>query len=77
MEREGFQSKPDEVLAGPGFNLTPAAANKVFVSMEGQYLLGFGPRTARAARDLAHALDPKADTRLPSDTVGAAPSCAE
>ncbi len=77
MEREGFQMKGDEVLAGPGFNLTPAAANKVFVSMEGQYLLGFGPRTARAARDLAHALDPKADARLPSDASGATPPCAD
>jgi iron complex transport system substrate-binding protein len=75
MEREGFQLKADEVLAGPGFNLTPAAAKKVFVSMEGQYLLGFGPRTARAARDLAHALDPKADARLPSDTSGGASVC--
>jgi iron complex transport system substrate-binding protein len=77
MEREGFKLNADEVLSGAGFNLTPAAANKVFVSMEGQYLLGFGPRTARAARDLAHALDPKADARLPSDTSGAASSCAE
>lgn len=65
------------MLAGPGFNMTPAATNKVFVSMEGQYLLGFGPRTARAARDLAHALDPKADARLPSDAQGAADSCPE
>lgn len=77
MEREGMKLNADEVLAGAGFNLTPAAANKAFVSMEGQYLLGFGPRTARAARDLAHALNPKADARLPSDTSGAASPCAE
>lgn len=77
MEREGYRLKAEEVLSGAGFNLTPAAANKIFVSMEGQYLLGFGPRTARAARDLAHALDPKADARLPSDTSGAADSCPE
>jgi iron complex transport system substrate-binding protein len=75
MEREGFKLSADDVLAGPGFNLTPAAAKKAFVSMEGQYLLGFGPRTARAARDLARALDPKVDARLPSDTSGAAPAC--
>jgi iron complex transport system substrate-binding protein len=36
--------------------------------MEGLYLLGFGPRTARAARDLAGALYPSlAAVRLPSD----------
>jgi len=76
MEREGFKLDADEVLAGPGFSLTPAAAKKAFVSMEGQYLLGFGPRTARAARDLAHALDPGAGAGLPSDTSGSAPACA-
>jgi iron complex transport system substrate-binding protein len=77
MEREGYRLKADEVLGWAGFNLTPAAAGKAFVSMEGQYLLGFGPRTARAARDLAHALDSKADARLPSDTTGAASACLE
>ncbi len=77
MEREGYKLNADEVLSGAGFNLTPAAANKAFVSMEGQYLLSFGPRTARAARDLAHALDPKADARLPSDAPGAADTCPE
>jgi iron complex transport system substrate-binding protein len=77
MERDGYRLSAEEVLSGAGFNLTPAAANKVFVSMEGQYLLGFGPRTARAARDLAHALDPKSDARLPSDTPASADSCPE
>jgi iron complex transport system substrate-binding protein len=77
MEREGYKLNADEVLSGAGFNLTPAAASKLFVSMEGQYLLGFGPRTARAARDLAHALDPRTDAQLPSDTSGAASPCAE
>ena len=37
---------------------TPAAAQKELISMEGLYLLGFGPRAARAARDLALALYP-------------------
>ena len=41
------------------FAATPAAARKSFVSMEGLYLLGFGPRTARAARDLAAASIPR------------------
>jgi len=26
--------------------MTPVAANKAFISMDGLYLLGFGPRTA-------------------------------
>ncbi len=77
MEREGMKLNAADVLGAAGFNLTPAAANKAFVSMDGQYLLGFGPRTARAARDLAHALDPDADTRLPSDTSGSASACGE
>ena len=38
--------------------LTPVAANKAFISMEGLYLLGFGPRTAAAARDLSIKLYP-------------------
>jgi iron complex transport system substrate-binding protein len=38
--------------------MTPVAANKAFISMEGLYLLGFGPRTAAAARDLSIKLYP-------------------
>ena len=43
--------------------------------MDGLYLLGFGPRTARAARDLAVALYPELEPR--ADAVGSAASCAE
>ncbi len=46
------------VFAHPAFAATPAAAKRAFVAMEGLYLLGFGPRTARAARDLAQTLYP-------------------
>jgi iron complex transport system substrate-binding protein len=38
--------------------MTPVAANKAFISMDGLYLLGFGPRTAAAARDLSIKLYP-------------------
>ena len=48
----------ETVFAHPAFALTPVPANKAFVSMEGLYLLGFGPRTAAAARDLAIRLYP-------------------
>lgn len=48
----------DAVFAHPAFALTPAAGSKAFISMEGLYLLGFGPRTAAAARDLSIKLYP-------------------
>ena len=48
----------EAIYLHPAFALTPVAANKAFISMEGLYLLGFGPRTAAAARDLAIRLYP-------------------
>ena len=48
----------EAVYVHPAFALTPVAANKSFISMEGLYLLGFGPRTAAAARDLSVKLYP-------------------
>jgi iron complex transport system substrate-binding protein len=48
----------ETVYLHPAFALTPVAANKAFISMEGLYLLGFGPRTAAAARDLSIKLYP-------------------
>jgi len=48
----------ETVYAHPAFAMTPVAANKAFISMEGLYLLGFGPRTAAAARDLSIQLYP-------------------
>jgi iron complex transport system substrate-binding protein len=58
MERGKDQIKADAVFALPAFALTPAAQTRSFVAMDGLYLLGFGPRTAAAARDLAEKLDP-------------------
>jgi iron complex transport system substrate-binding protein len=48
----------ETVYRHPAFALTPVAANRTFISMEGLYLLGFGPRTAEAARDLSVKLYP-------------------
>ena len=48
-----------ELFALPAFSATPAAAKQSFIAMDGLYLLGFGPRTARAARDLALKLYPE------------------
>ncbi|MBB3931294.1 iron complex transport system substrate-binding protein [Kaistia hirudinis] len=59
MNRHGADApSPDKVFAVPALSTTPAAASKSLVVMDGLYLLGFGPRTADAARDLAHALYP-------------------
>lgn len=57
-----------DVLAEPAFRLTPAAAGDRLIKMEGQLLLGFGPRTPSAATALVRALYPdlftgEADTR--------------
>lgn len=48
------------VFALPAFAGTPAARDERLVALPGSYLLGFGPRTPRAARDLAAALHPGA-----------------
>jgi iron complex transport system substrate-binding protein len=58
MDRGKDSVQADAVFASPTFALTPAAKTKSFVAMDGLYLLGFGPRTAAAARDLAVKLDP-------------------
>ncbi|HEY0236893.1 MAG TPA: hemin ABC transporter substrate-binding protein [Afipia sp.] len=58
MQRGKEQLEADAVFANPAFALTPAAANKAFIAMDGLYLLGFGPRTAAAAHDLALQLYP-------------------
>lgn len=39
-----------------GFKLTPAGQHHAFIAMEGERLLGFGPRTPQAALDLAKML---------------------
>jgi iron complex transport system substrate-binding protein len=76
MERPQFALLADQVFAHPAFTLTPAATRKRLISMEGLYLLGFGPRTARAARDLAGALYPALQTEaLPSERTSEA--CAQ
>ncbi|MBH0237807.1 heme/hemin ABC transporter substrate-binding protein [Methylobrevis albus] len=46
------------VFALPAFAGTPAAADRSLLAMDGLYLLGFGPRTPDAARDVAAALYP-------------------
>lgn len=45
------------LLADPGFRLTPAGRKGAIIAMEGERLLGFGPRTPDAALDLARMID--------------------
>ncbi|OHZ31657.1 hemin ABC transporter substrate-binding protein [Agrobacterium vitis] len=49
-----------EIFALPALATSPAAQTQAFLSMDGLYLLGFGPRTADAARELASKLYPEA-----------------
>lgn len=57
MDRGGdHETQAGELLAHPAIAATPAAAARKVVRMDGAFLLGFGPRTAAAARELAGAL---------------------
>lgn len=47
-----------EVFAVPALAATPAARTKALLVLDGAYMIGFGPRTADAIRDLARALYP-------------------
>lgn len=49
----------DELFALPAFSVSPAAREKRMIPVDGLALLGFGPRTAAAARDLCGALHPE------------------
>ncbi|MET0529202.1 MAG: ABC transporter substrate-binding protein [Microvirga sp.] len=57
MDRGPGGGAPD-LFALPAFAGTPAAAKRRLVVMDALYLLGFGPRTPEAARDLMAALHP-------------------
>lgn len=46
----------DDLLKQPAISLTPAAQNKAIIRMDGLHLLGFGPRTASAVRELNAAI---------------------
>ena len=72
MQRDSHRLDAETVFKHPAFALTPAARDKRFVSRNGLYLLGFGPRTALAARDLATSLYPElAAEKLPSERATA------
>ena len=68
MQRPNEPIDAATVFASAAFAATPAAAQKSFIAMDGLYLLGFGPRTASAARDLSAQLYPAIGrAELPSE----------
>lgn len=57
MDRGGdHETQIDQLLTHPALAATPAAQTQSVVRMDGAFLLGFGPRTASAAHELATAL---------------------
>jgi iron complex transport system substrate-binding protein len=50
---------PETILAVPAFAATPAGKSKTVLIFDGEYLLGFGPRTPSAAHDLLVAAYPR------------------
>lgn len=58
MARGDQAASPREVFSHPALAATPAAVMDRLVTMDGLYLLGFGPRIAHAVRDLAAAIYP-------------------
>lgn len=57
MDRGGDAAGGDgELFAHPAIAGTPAGRRRALVRLEGSYLLGFGPRTAAAVRELSQLL---------------------
>ena len=66
MARGDHAAKAEEVFAHPAFARTPAAADKRLITMDGLYMLGFGPRLPQAIADLTAQIYPDASRpRLP------------
>ena len=61
MLDSGLESLGDieGLLKAPGIALTPAGKQRRILTMDGLFLLGFGPRTGQAAQDLANKLYPQ------------------
>jgi iron complex transport system substrate-binding protein len=60
MGERSHEMTPETVFAVPAFAGTPAAKAGRLVSLSGAYLLGFSPRMAHAAHDLAAGVYPEA-----------------
>ena len=76
MQRGANPLDARTVFAHQAFALTPAAKRSAFVALNALYLLGFGPRTALAAHDVAAALNPSlAKVEFPSQIASAVERC--
>lgn len=54
MNRTGQRQISDlELASHPAIAITPAAETHAFLRMDGMFMLGFGPRTAEAVRELS------------------------
>jgi iron complex transport system substrate-binding protein len=58
MRHSSSNFRSDQVNTVKGLQSSPAGQHNRIVEMDGLYLLGFGPRSARAARDLMAVLYP-------------------
>ncbi|MGW9229298.1 heme/hemin ABC transporter substrate-binding protein [Pseudorhizobium sp. NPDC055634] len=58
MTRGNHELTANDVFALPALQATPAAQAKALVSLDGLLLLGFGPRTPEAAREVMERLYP-------------------
>jgi iron complex transport system substrate-binding protein len=63
MNNGNVVGNPDDIFSLPAFAATPAGAKRALIGMDGLYLLGFGPRSPDAVRELMAALYP--DLSLP------------
>lgn len=63
MRRENATAR--DVLSTPAFAATPAGKTGAIVEVDGNYLLGFGPRAPDAARELMATLYPELKPSLP------------
>ncbi len=61
MSERDHALSPEKLFSMPSLASSPAAKTRNLIGLPGLYLLGFGPRTAHAARDLAAALYPEAN----------------
>ena len=66
MARGDHAASAEEVFSHPAFARTSAAEKKRLITMDGLYLLGFGPRLPQAVADLSAQIYPDAErARLP------------
>lgn len=62
MSRREHSVSADQLFSQPGFKLTNAAKQQRLVTMDGMYLLGFGPRIGDALEELSQHLYPQLET---------------